>query len=992
MPVQNSLGAEKSFLFPTPRFLVHSVSHKIRACLVSIQSFYPEFLSRVSMASGTTHNQGLLNFQPGPMTIAAFITKWQKSTQTERASAQSHFRDLCQLLVQPDPSTDATGEDYAFEKNVTKTGGRSGFADVWKRSHFAWEYKGKHKNLVDAYKQLLTYREDLGNPPLLVVCDLARFEVHTNFTDTAKKVYAFSLADLLSEEPTPTCSLPPMDVLRALFEDTDRLKPERTTSQVTEDAAAQFSRLAESLRTRGNEPQKTAQFLIRLLFCLFSEDVGLLPGRLLTRIVEGTRFHPDKFGRRLAVLFAAMSGGGDFGEHDIKHFNGGLFHDAEVLALTQQDLAVLLDAAKLDWDSIEPSIFGTLFERGLDPAKRAQLGAHYTSRADILLIVEPVLMAPLRRRWREVQAEVLALLAEQDGTNTRQQAQISAAMLKRLQDFAAEIAAVQVLDPACGSGNFLYVALRELLDLEKEVINFAATCDLSGFFPAVGPEQMHGIELNEFAAQLAPITVNIGFIQWKRDNAFGQIEEPILKHTKTIRQQDALLAYDADGKPVEPAWPEADVIIGNPPFLGGKMMRTDLTDSYVRELFSLYSGRVAKESDFVCYWFERARALIAAGEVKRVGLLATNSIRGGANRKVLERIKGMGDIFLAWSDRPWVLAGAAVRVSMVGFDDGTEKERLLDGLPTKAIHADLSGEMNLTSASQLPENAHLCFQGPVVVGPFDIEPSIAEAFLPQFNVNQRPNSDVIFPVVNAADLTRRSRGWSIIDFGQRSMEEASYYEAPFEYVKTHVKPSRDKNNDRQRREYWWRHGRSGAELRLALSEKTRQIATPGVSKHRVFVWLEPNVVVTNAIFAFGRDDDYFFGVLHSRAHEAWTLKMCTYLGVGNDPRYTPTTTFETFPFPWPPGKEPVDHPKVKAIAEAARQLVQKRDAWLNPTGAPEAELAKRTLTNLYNARPSWLDGLHRALDAAVLAAYGWPDGTPDAAVLERLLQLNQERS
>ena len=343
--------------------------------------------------AGTT-GQGFLPFQPGPLTVAAFIAKWQKSTQSERASAQSHFRDLCGLLGQPDPSSDPDGADYAFEKSVTKIGGGAGYADVWKRSHFAWEYKGKHKNLVDAYKQLLGYREALDNPPLLVVCDLARFEVHTNFTDTAKKVYAFGLADLLADDPTPTCSLAPLDVLRALFEDPERLRPARTTSQVTEEAAAKFSRLAESLRASGNEAQPTAKFLIRLLFCLFAEDVGLLPGKLLTRLLEITRHRPEVFARRLGVLFGAMASGGDFGEHDIKHFNGGLFQDADVLPLTREDLTTLFDAAKLDWDSIEPSIFGTLFERGLDPAKRAQLGAHYTSRSDILLIVEPVLMAP----------------------------------------------------------------------------------------------------------------------------------------------------------------------------------------------------------------------------------------------------------------------------------------------------------------------------------------------------------------------------------------------------------------------------------------------------------------------------------------------------------------------------------------------------------------------------------------------------------------------
>jgi len=941
-------------------------------------------------SAGTVAGQGSLLFRPGPLTVAEFISKWQQSTQSERASAQSHFRDLCTLLEQPDPSSDPDGADYAFEKSVTKTGGGAGYADVWKRSHFAWEYKGKHKSLVDAYRQLLNYREALDNPPLLVVCDLARFEVHTNFTDTAKKVYAFGLADLLLDAPTPACALPPMAVLRALFEAPERLRPERTTSQVTEEAAAKFSRLAESLRARGTEPSATARFLIRLLFCLFAEDVGLLPGGLLSRLLEVARHRPEVFARRLSALFGAMSGGGDFGEHDIKHFNGGLFQDADVLELTREDLATLLDAAKLDWDSIEPSIFGTLFERGLDPAKRAQLGAHYTSRSDILLLVEPVLMAPLRRRWRDVQAQALALLPQREGANARQQAQVSAALLKLLQEFAAEIAAVRVLDPACGSGNFLYVALRELLDLEKEVIGFAAACDLSGFFPSVGPEQMRGIELNEFAAQLAPITVNIGFIQWKRDNAFGQIEEPILKHTKTILQQDALVAH-RDGLLVEPAWPEADVIVGNPPFLGGKMLRAELSDSTVDDLFALYSGRVARESDLVCYWFERARALVGAGAVQRAGLLATNSLRGGANRKVLERIKQSGDIFLAWADRPWVLNGASVRVSMVGFDNGAEQERTLDGLPAGVIHADLTGELNLTAAHRLAENMGIAFMGDTKGGAFDIPGAQARGMLAApVNPNGRPNSDVVRPWVNGLDVTRRPRDMFIIDFGASMSEaDAALYEQPFEYVKKHVKPERENNNRQAYRDRWWMHVEPRPALRGAVEALPRFIGTARVAKHRLFAWLTHPTLPDSQIIAIARADYYFFGVLHSRAHEIWALRMGTSLE--DRPRYTPTTTFETFPFPWPPGHEPTEDPKVKAIAEAARALVEKRDAWLNPAGATPVDLAKRTLTNLYNDPPTWLGGLHRALDAAVLAAYGWPAALPDSELLERLLALNGAR-
>jgi len=327
---------------------------------------------------------------------------------------------------------------------------------------------------------------------------------------------------------------------------------------------------------------------------------------------------------------------------------------------------------------------------------------------------------------------------------------------------------------------------------------------------------------------------------------------------------------------------------------------------------------------------------------------------------------------------------------MVAFDGGDEPARMLDGLPVESIHSDLTGALNLTAARRLPENQGIAFQGPVVVGPFDIPPEVAQTMLGQLNPHLRPNSDVIFHVSNAADITGRSRGWYIIDFGQLSLEEAALYEKPFEYVRTYIKPFRDQNRDRQRREYWWRHGRSGSELRQSLVGKSRQIATPEVSKHRVFAWVPADTVVTQTIKTFVREDDYFFGVLHSKAHELWALRMGTSLE--DRPRYTPTTTFETFPFPWPPGSEPAGDARVEAIAEAARRLVELRDNWLNPPGASEADLKKRTLTNLYNARPSWLDNAHAALDRAVFTAYGWPGTLSDDEVLERLLALNLARS
>jgi len=503
--------------------------------------------------------------------LPTFITKWQRSTLTERSAAQQHFLDLCAVLDHPTPATaDPNGTSYTFEKGAKKTGGGGGWADVWKRHHFGWEYKGKRKDLMAAYQQLLLYREDLESPPLLVVCDLNRFEVHTNFTGTVKHIYAFTLADLGRNEPTATCSLPPLDVLRAVFNDADSLRPTLTTTGVTEAAARAFATLADSLRGRGEDPEVTAHFLMRLLFCLFAEDIGLLPSKLFATLVDRTRTRPADFSTRLSQLFAAMATGGYFGADDIAHFNGGLFTDATVLSLTSDDLAILARATALDWASIEPAIFGTLFERSLDPAKRSQFGAHYTSRDDILLIVEPVLMEPLRRRWATVQEQAQVLMARRDGVSGGARTIHQRTLGSMLLTFTDEIAAVRVLDPACGSGNFLYVGLKRLLDLWKEVSMFAAANGVGGLLPyTVGPTQLYGIELNVYAHELASAVVWIGYIQWLHDNGFGIPEDPILKPLHNIRHMDAVLTYDDGGRPIEPRWPEADVIVGNPPFVGG---------------------------------------------------------------------------------------------------------------------------------------------------------------------------------------------------------------------------------------------------------------------------------------------------------------------------------------------------------------------------------------------------------------------------------------
>jgi type II restriction/modification system DNA methylase subunit YeeA len=939
---------------------------------------------------------------PANVTPQDFVAKWRRAALKESAAAKEHFLDLCRLLDQPTPAdVDAEGTSFTFEYGAAKLGGGQGFADVFKRGFFGWEYKGKHANLERAYQQLLQYRESLHNPPLLVVCDIETIVVHPNFVNQANRPTTITLDDLL----TPAG----MARLRAIFTDPSFFESGETPESVTQRIAGEFAQIADRLRAAGNPSPAIAHFLIRLLFCLFAEDVGLLPDGLFTRLVERTRRQPDAFAGQLRQLFAVMATGGWFGVERIPHFNGGLFDDDTALALDRESLDLLARVVTADWGAIEPSIFGTLFERSLDPDKRSQLGAHYTSREDILLIVEPVLMAPLRRRWAEVQEQVAKLAAQRDAARGAKRTGLDRRLQDRFVDFAAELAAVTVLDPACGSGNFLYIALRGLLDLWKEVYNLMAALKLTPLSPLEGisptPGQLYGIEINAYAHELAQTTIWIGYLQWLRDNGFGSPSEPILRPIRTVQRMDAIITLtpssplppQGEGQgvrvtPAEPVWPEAFAIIGNPPFLGGKRLRTELGDAYVDDLFRLYDGRVPREADLVCYWFEKARAQIAAGKAKRAGLLATQGIRGGANRKVLERIKETGDIFWAWSDRPWILEGAAVRVSMVGFDGGADTVRELNGQLASHIHANLTAALDLTAARRLPENFGLSFMGDTKGGAFDIPAETAAGMLAApLNPNGRSNSDVVRPWVNGMDITGRSRGMWIIDFGSTMSEaQAALYEQPFEYVRKHVKPERDKNNRQTYRERWWIHAESRPAMRAVLESLPRFIATVTLAKHRLFACLPSDVLPDHQLIAFARSDDYFFGVLHSRIHELWALRMGTALE--DRPRYTPTTCFETFPCPWPPGREPADDPRVAAIAAAASELVRLRDAWLNPPAASETELKKRTLTHLYNQRPAWLDLAHKRLDAAVLAAYGWPADLPDDAILERLLALNLARA
>ena len=962
------------------------------------------------------------------MTPHEFVTTWRGVELKERSAPQSHFKDLCALLGVVDPiAADKTGEWFTFEKGASKTGGGDGWADVWRKGCFAWEYKGPRANLDKALAQLLQYQAALENPPLLIVSDMDRIRIHTNFTNTVQQVHEFALDDLVDGDAR--------ERLKRAFTDPDSFRPTKTRTELTEETAREFAGLAQRLRDRGHEAHRVAHFVNQLVFCMFAEDSGLLPDNMFTKLIELCRFEWDDFPEHAGTLFKAMAKkNGKVGFTRIEWFNGGLF-DAEgdpPLPLTEADCEELAKAARRDWSQIDPSILGTLFERGLDPAKRSQLGAHYTDRAKIDLIVRPVIVEPLEAEWAEALARMTALMA---GAPKRSAERLLAPAEKRKAEklaaqasaihsaFIERLATFRVLDPACGSGNFLYVALKALKNIEHRANLDAEALGLPRGFPRVGPENVLGIELNPYAAELARVSVWIGEIQWMRRNGFDAAKNPILRPLETIQQRDAII--NGDGSAME--WPTADVIIGNPPFLGAKLMKRMLGVAETEAVRALYNGRLPGFTDLVCYWFENARSHIEEGKTARAGLVATNSIRKNTNLPVLRRIAQSTRIFEAWSEEKWTVEGAAVDVSLICFGNA-DRPATLNGQIVDGINPDLTSGLDLTRTVIQPENRDAAYLGIQKSGPFDVPGSTArEWLLEPLNPNRQPNSAVLKPYWNGDDVTARPRDVWLIDLPLGLSEaDASLFEKPFHYVQT--TPDVDgelihhlrKELGERAGPRWWEQHWPRPEMRTRIANVRRYIVTPETAQHRLFVWLRLPTLPDKNLIVIPREDDTTFGILHSRLHEIWALRKGSDLQ--DRPRYTHTSVFATFPFPEGltpdiPAATYADDPRARAIAAAAARLKELRENWLNPAdlvvrepevapGYPDRilpkdeeaakELKKRTLTNLYNARPVWLANAHAALDEAVAEAYGWGGDwrsglLTDDEILARLFALNQAR-
>lgn len=981
--------------------------------------------------------------------LRALREKWADAKPAERANAQSYLRDLCEALGVPTPLPAGSGYEFEFAvKLVTRDGTEvQGFVDLYKRDHFVLEAKDADGPASDlalrkAYGQARQYamHDPSGAaPPYLLVLDVAKtLIVWHRWGGTYQGFAAGHRIDLATLDQRTT----DIELLRDIWTAPAKRDPRLHAQAVTKEIAGKLAQLAASLEARGLDQERVARFLMRVVFSCFAEDVDLLPREAFRQTVQRAGVEGDavKFQRALEGLWRAMDEGGMYGFESLLRFNGHFFRDAEALPLEKADILLLLEAARADWKDVEPTIFGTLLTRALDPEERHRLGAEYTPREFIERLVRPTVEEPVRERWTAVQAEVLQL---RDTGRPKDRA----AAEQRLRDFLTWMQGLRVLDPACGSGNFLYVTMHMLKEVEHEAMRELE--ELTGHpelrMQEIGPQNFLGIEVKPWAREVAELTLWIGYHQfWKRRHAV-QPPEPVLQDTGTLELRDAVLVWDrlervpekdrpdptprlvhpVSGELVpdpaarleytayvgarEAEWPAADFIVSNPPFLGQFRQREALGDGYVEALRAAYPD-VPDAADLVMYWVRHATRAVAEGRALRAGLITTQSVTQVQNRRVLEAAATAG-VRPCWAiaDHYWNDSheDARVRVAMTVFAKEPTSATLVtvdgDAAVTAThrvprLNADLTAHADVASAATRPlqSNAGLCTRGFMLFGPgFVLSTEEADALL---RADARL-AEVIRPYRNGKDVTTRPREVMVIDFGTRTEEEARHFAVAYDLVRDRVKPERDANSDRSARLNWWRFGRNRDEFREAIRGLRRYLVTPETAKHRFFEFLEAAVAPDNALVCLASDDAFHLGVLSSAMHQVWALAAGARLGIDGTPRYNKGPCFEAFPFPDP-------SPALRSrIADCAERLDRHRKDAL-------ARSEKVGMTVMYNvvdrlragaalskleqevhrlAACGTLRDLHDELDALVAEAYGWSWPEPPALILERLVALHARR-
>ena len=1051
-------------------------------------------------------------------TIDSFIAEFSASGGAERSNAQLFVMGLCEVLGLQRPSaaqSDTASDDYVFERRIAfrHPNGTTtpGWIDCYKRDSFILEAKQSRKRstkgdpdqlalpgdaflpktghaiqgtrqwdrvMVQARKQAEDYARalpvDHGYPPFLLIVDVGHvIEVFADFSGQGKNYSHFPDRQSYRITMDDLRDTAVQDRLRTIWDDPQSLDPARRSAAITRDIADRLAIIARRLEKR-HDPKTVAEFLMRCIFTMFAEDVGLLPRDSFKDLLADMRTKPQDFVPAMESLWRDMDEGGYAGaiRATVRRFNGSLFKDRTALPLDPDELNELCIAAGRDWQDVEPAIFGTLLERALDPRERSQLGAHYTPRAYVERLVVPTIIEPLRSDWDAVQGAVRDL---KDKGQDRE-------ALNRVRAFHRQLCTTRVLDPACGTGNFLYVALELMKRLEGEVLE--AIADLGGQpdrysdFPddagvhrvgrklaagggrfSVDPHQFHGLELNPRAVPIADLVLWLGFIKWQIRTGVD-LTDPVLDAYGTIRQQDAILAHggerpalDKHGQPrhrwdgitrrkhpvtgedvPDPAatvpitefinprrapWPEAEFIIGNPPFIGGWMLRAEVGDGYAEAVWKARPD-IPGSADFVMhFWDEAARRLAAKGTkarpnpTRRFGFITTNSITQTFSRRVMEhRPKGEPPLSLVFAvpDHPWLKSAdrAAVRIAMTVAQRGAAEGVLgkvahESGLNTDApdvrldrrrgkITSKLTIGADFAQAKPLWANEALSSPGVKPHGAgFIVSPSKAA----QLGLGKVPGLERhILPYRHGRDLTNRPRGVMVIDlFGLTEDQVRDRFPAVFQHVLDNVRGEREAKvgASKDMAEYareWWLFGKVRQELRASLLGLPRYVATVVTSKHAFFQFLDSSILPDDALIVIATDTPTLLAVLSARSHVLWALR--TGATLEDRPRYRKTVTFDPFPFP----------DLSRAAAATLADLGERLDAFRKDRLAAHDHL---TMTGLYNAMErlreldagapvdplsdaerdthaagqiSILKDLHDRIDRAVLDAYGWADLAP----------------
>lgn len=901
--------------------------------------------------------------------------------------------------------------------------------------------------MVQARRQAERYAASLPPdhpyPPFIIACDVGRaIELYADFSGHGRHYAQFPDARQFRIELRQLANAETRDLLRTVWEQPQSLDPAQKTAKVTREIAGQLAEISKALEGRGFEARSVAVFLMRCLFTMFVEDVGLLRKKGFTNLLTKCLDDPTRFTFEIDDLWRHMDRGDyspGIGERLLR-FNGKLFKNATALPLSKEEIRLLRDASDADWRDLEPAIFGTLFEQALDPIERKRMGAHYTPRAYVERVVDATINEPLARDW----------IGHQSAAEREIRSGSIAAAIREVEDFLRKLASVRVLDPACGTGNFLYVALRRMKQLEGEALKqlediggeeaVARIADIS-----VKPEQFFGMEINKRAVEIAELVLWIGYIQWHMRTHSTVPPEPVMGSSDHVHAKDALITWagyphpqlkrDAVGKPIADAqgnevyvfpsaisadWPEADFIVGNPPFMGGKDIRGRLGSGYAEALWAT-NPQMNPAADFVMYWWDRAAELLVrkGTRLRRFGFVTTNSITQVFQRRVLERrLSGTSPVslVLAIPDHPWTKASkdaAAVRIAMTVVEAGDRKGMVHlvtreEGLDTDEptiefvqregkINADLTIGANTNSARELVANSAIGYRGVQLMGSGFI---VSREKAVELGLGKRPGLEKhIREYRNGKDLTSRSRGVMVIDlFGTASDDARRNFPEVYQHLLDTVKPERDRNNRASYREKWWWFGEPRRELRQAMEGLTHYIATVETMKHRIFQFMDAEVLPDNMLVVIASDDPFHLGVLTSRVHLQWASNAGGTLE--DRPRYTKSRCFDPFPFPHASASARIEIGAIAEELDETRKLVLTEHPDITLTAlynVLEAVMAGRQLSTKEQGirnrgRVLILRELHERLDAAVLKSYGWETNIDDEQVLDSLVRLNEARA